>query len=35
MGVGEGLELGGVDDGVLADGHGVHLDVLGDALSGA
>lgn len=31
MGLGERVALTGVDDAVLADGHGVALDVLGDA----
>lgn len=30
--IGEGEGIGGVDDGVLAHGHGVELDVLGYAL---
>lgn len=32
VGLGHGLAFAGVDDAVLADGHGIALDVLGDAL---
>lgn len=34
MGIGQGLTLAGADDGVLANCHGIALDVFGDAFGG-